>query len=513
EYEYDQFESISAFAKRHQREYAVDDITWNDLNMDHIFMLLNHTQSSVGQEYLYHVLRNIELDDKVLKKRDRLATYMEEHSEDRIKLQEIFANLGRTKSLSISYFLYRLEDIEEKSNFIHHITNALILLSIIGMLFWPAVFVIPFLCIIGFSIAKYYSYRGDIGSYIISLSYVLSMLKAADQIEGLDMDGIKEYQDRLKDIKNHFSKFRKNAFLLYQPVSGAADPVAMVLEYIKIIFHVDIIKFNSMVRILKEQLDDVDQLMENLGEMEVGIAIASFRQTLPYTCKPHFIPGTEAKLHIKDAYHPMISDPVANSIQTDSNVLITGSNASGKSTFLKTVAINSILAQSIYTVLGHEYESPFYRIFSSMALRDDLENQESYYIVEIKSLKRIMDASYKEDTCMLCFIDEVLRGTNTIERIAASSQILRSFSLDHVTCFAATHDIELTHLLEGKYENYHFQEEVKKDDVLFDYVLYEGRATSRNAIKLLSIIGYHKEIIEKADDMAERFIKTGSWEL
>lgn len=98
-----------------------------------------------------------------------------------------------------------------------------------------------------------------------------------------------------------------------------------------------------------------------------------------------------------------------------------------------------------------------------------------------------------------------------MERIAASTQILKRLSQKGIYCFAATHDIELTHLLEQYYENSHFEEEVKHGDVLFSYRLLEGRAQTRNAIKLLEIIGFSKEIIEKADDMAGEFLRNGEW--
>ena len=78
-------------------------------------------------------------------------------------------------------------------------------------------------------------------------------------------------------------------------------------------------------------------------------------------------------------------------------------------------------------------------------------------------------------------------------------------------CFAATHDIELTHLLESRYSNYHFQEEIRDNDVKFNYVLYSGRATTRNAIKLLGIMGYDEAVIRKAEDTANRFLETGKW--
>ena len=127
-------------------------------------------------------------------------------------------------------------------------------------------------------------------------------------------------------------------------------------------------------------------------------------------------------------HHPLISDPVPNSITEDRCALITGSNASGKSTFIKSLGINAILSQTIYTSLSREYKANFFLIYSSMALKDNILGNESYFIVEIKSLKKKILDNAGKDYPILCFIDEVLRGTNTLERIAASSRILASIT-------------------------------------------------------------------------------------
>ena len=107
----------------------------------------------------------------------------------------------------------------------------------------------------------------------------------------------------------------------------------------------------------------------------------------------------------------------------------------------------------------------------------------------------------------------MLRGTNTVERIAASTQVLKSLHRPGVICFAATHDIELTRLLEKEYDNYHFEEQVEEDDIQFNYRLMPGRAGSRNAIRLLGVIGYDQEIIREADRMAQEFLQTGEWKV
>ena len=262
---------------------------------------------------------------------------------------------------------------------------------------------------------------------------------------------------------------------------------------------------------MREHQKEIEEMIEIFGLLDACISIASFRKLLPYYCSPKFDSDKKrAVLDVENLYHPLILEPVANSIKTTQAVLVTGSNASGKSTFLKMVAINAILAQTIHTCMATECKMSYFRVMTSMALRDDLESKESYYIVEIKSLKRILDSA-KEETPLLCIVDEVLHGTNTIERIAASSEILASLCLPHVLSFAATHDIELTYMLEEYYTNYHFEEEVKEDDVKFNYLLKKGRVTTRNAIQLLKMTGYDASIVEASKNAVVRFEQEGSW--
>ena len=125
--------------------------------------------------------------------------------------------------------------------------------------------------------------------------------------------------------------------------------------------------------------------------------------------------------------------------------------------------------------------------------------------------ERILEKAAQSDVPVLCFIDEVLRGTNTLERIASSSEILAYLARKGAMCFAATHDVELTNMLKKYYTNYHFEESVDEDRVMFDYRLRKGAANTRNAIKLLNMIGYDKVITYMAEKQAERFLETGIW--
>ena len=187
-----------------------------------------------------------------------------------------------------------------------------------------------------------------------------------------------------------------------------------------------------------------------------------------------------------------------------------GPSGCGKSTFLKSVAIATVFAQTMHFVPAKSYKASRFKIYTSMALNDSIHNGESYFIVEIKSLKRILEAGNKGEF-IFCCIDEVLRGTNTVERIAASTKILESLVKSNIIAFAATHDIELTQLLENSYTNYHFEEEVKEHDVEFNYLLKNGKAVSRNAIKLLQVMDYDSAIINSAENMVDEFVETGIW--
>lgn len=521
-YSYDEFEMISHYYEDSiedgiiDTDDFIDDITWNDLNMDAVFKDMNICNSSVGQEYLYRMLRVPCNDLNKLKETDRLASYFDNNEKQRLDVQKIFAELGFAKHISLSDYLGLIVDLKAGSNFIHYLSVILLAAALVFCLFInPVIGIALVIGAVAFSVISYYRFKAGVESYFGCVTQLVKMLRAAKAINDLKLEELKDYNEDLTDICSQFSNITKNSGLIVSGnVSGSFSE--MILEYVRMLTHADLIKFNNMVKLLGKKQDVVFKLFDILGFIESCICVASYRNVLPYYSKPEFVntsvSNSNARLTVKEAFHPLIEKPVANSINADKHVLLTGSNASGKSTFLKTIAINALLSQAIYTSVSKEYKASFFRIYSSMSLKDDLSSNNSYYIVEIKSLKRILDSTEKKDSKpVLCFVDEVLRGTNTVERIAASSEILKSLRYKNVLVFAATHDIELTALLEKYYDNYHFEEQVTDNDVKFNFKLFKGPATTRNAIKLLNVIGYDKEIIDNAERRANYFIEHGVW--
>ena len=515
EYTTEELDSISHYARKHQNgRFMVDDITWNDLNMDQVFMVMNTTVSSCGEDVLYRILRIPEFDADVLEERDRLIEYFRTHEEERVRVQSQVKEVRKISALSLSDYIYALKDVERAGSGKYILLAVLSLLSIGAIFINPLVGVTAFMVVMCVNGVIHMRNSKKMEPYLNCLICILRMLKAADGFEKIDNPQIQTYLDRIRVGNKSMKSFRKGAFLVASVNSVQDGLEAFVISYLKIIFMVDFIKFYSMLKHVDGHEDEIEDMFEAMGELDAMIAIASFREFLPFWCQPRLISrenyNTQVTLQVQDMYHPMIPNPVANSINIDKGVLITGSNASGKSTFLKTIALDAILAQTVFTCTAHAYCADYFKVMTSMALRDDLEGGESYYMVEIKSLQRILKECSKGKP-ILCIVDEVLRGTNTIERIAASSQILRSLAMPHVLPLAATHDIELSYILENCYQNYHFEEEIREHDVFFNYQLKNGRATTRNAIKLLEIIGYDPQIIKDAQESARRFEETGVW--
>ena len=324
-------------------------------------------------------------------------------------------------------------------------------------------------------------------------------------------------RERIRSLLGRLAPVKRGSYLITSGGGVNTGILDGLLEYVKLFFHVDLIRFDKMLASVSSHEEDVIGLLETIGSIDAALSAASYISSMEVSARPEIMTedgeSANASILIENMGHPLLSSPVRNTIDTSKNVLLTGSNASGKSTFLKGVALSAILAQSIGIAPASRYRAPFFRILSSIALTDNLLGGESYFVVEIRSLKRIMDAAEEGDPPVLAFVDEVLRGTNTVERIASSSQILSSLTRRDTLLFAATHDIELSYLLEDSYRNLHFQESTKDADLSFDYLLKEGRAESGNAIRLLSAMGYPNEVTDRAAKMTERFLSDGEWRL
>lgn len=516
---------LSGYFRKHPAENQIDGITWSDLELDRIYDRINYTQSAEGEEYLYWLLRTPAEGEDSLSLTEPQISAMQENEEYRIRLETELHRSAQRGKYSLYDYIDAIDEVKRRSVFSN--LYAILLLALSVLLFFVSVpgAVVALFAVLSFNILTYYRERAGIDPYFESMKMIVRLSNSAGRVGSLKASGEDVFAEEKKEIlgiTHELSGLNRTSFLLSSGSSG--NPADIFLDYLRILLHLDLIGFYSMLASISERKAEIDRLITLMGKIDATISVSLFRASLPWWTAPVFLhpsrmDGTSGEkdavlFEAADLYHPLLMNPVPNSIATDGYVLVTGSNASGKSTFLKASALCSLLSQTIRTAPAREYRGCFFRIYTSMALRDDLSEGESYFIVEIRSLKRILDAAARTrdpDRPVLCFIDEVLRGTNTVERIAASSEILDSFRLRGILAFAATHDIELTSLLEKSYANYHFDETIENGDIRFNYRLQKGKASSRNAIRLLSMIGYDEDITKKAEERATRFAKTGEW--
>lgn len=506
---------ISMYYQKHQRADQIDDITWNDLNLDAVYQRLNTCLSAAGDEYLYYRLRTPAKDgDELLYLEKRIRFFMEQE-EERHRLQKICYQLGRTGRHSIYEYLDHLDLLGERKSGKYFFWDFLVLLSI-GLMFVSLP--VGLICLFGVlchNLITYFKEFRQVEPYITSFAYVRRLLQGTDELGKADISEIAEELTEVREINRKLRGFIKSSYLITAAGQSGGNPLEVLFDYLRMLFYLDLIRFNKALHDLRRYMSEVDRLITVVGQLECAVAVGSFRKSLGENwCEPKLCEeaGKDLFLRAEELYHPLLQNAVPNDLYAKRGVLLTGSNASGKSTFLRAVAVNALLAQTVHTCAAAKYEAPFYRIYSSMSLRDDLTGGDSYYMVEIKSIKRILDqARQKEGSPVLCFVDEVLRGTNTVERIAASTQIMKKLAAGHALCFAATHDIELTKLLRQEYDNYHFEERIEENDIFFPYLLMDGPASTRNAIALLKMLQYDESITAAAEAMAERFLQEGNW--
>ncbi|MBR1770872.1 MAG: hypothetical protein IJ747_02460 [Lachnospiraceae bacterium] len=510
----EQIRHLTGYYQKHVEDGQIDDITWNDLSMEEIFKRLNYTHSATGEEYLYYMLRSAQGNMERLAHLEDVVVWLTEHADERVRMQVYLSEMGYTGKHSLYDYIDHLDALGKRSSLKHYIADLLYLPLLLAA---PAhlSLAVAGISVLGiYQIVSYFQDKRQMEPYIISFAYIMRLIRTCEKVCDMELPVCAAETHQMREAIRATKGIRRGSFWVFTASDSrtSGNPLELILDYIRMAFHLDLIIFNRMVTALREHLADTDVLITQAGFLEAAASVCAFRASLQEGfCVPSFSEGEQTAIRINNGYHLLLEKPVKNSIHATQGVLLTGSNASGKSTFLKMVAINAILAQTIHTAAADAYSAPLFSVYSSMALKDDIAHGESYYIVEIKALKRILDA-VQSGKRVLGFVDEVLRGTNTVERIAASTEILKSLGKPGVLCFAATHDIELTELLQDTYDNYHFDETIQDGDIHFPYRLLAGKATTRNAIQLLALMGYSEEITEQAMQRAERFVQTGVWQ-
>lgn len=494
--------------RRQHAEYPglVDDTTWRDLDMDAVFSQMNLCQSLVGSEILHDMLRDTGCGSETLARRENRIRLFEQDVEARLACQLALKKAGKTPFHGGARHLYNPDFLTPPHPWLYPLLAILPILFAIGGFFFRPLFllIIP---VFGINILIFYRSDMRYQSQAASIRHLGSVLGAARELEKLNIPAL---QEDLEALGRHSRKLRSlTRWIPYFQMEKLADPnMGFVVDFYKIFFQLDMISLCRISGRITKNIDALRQVYRIIGELDAAIAIAAWRSTVS-VCQPVF--AEEKALVAEGLCHPLLDEPVPNDFAWRNNTLITGSNASGKSTFIKAVAVNAILAQTVLSCRAGSLTLCRARVMTAMAVKDSLLAGESYYIAETKALRRINEAADRPGLPLFCLVDEILRGTNTVERVAASTAVLTSFISKNMLVINATHDVELVALLDGQYDNFHFSEDMVGDGMRFSYRIKPGPARGRNAIRLLEQLGFDPAIVAQARRLAGHFDQHGEW--
>ena len=261
-------------------------------------------------------------------------------------------------------------------------------------------------------------------------------------------------------------------------------------------FLLDVHLLNRIGKWKLENEHDLSLWFENIAQIEVLSGLGAHAYLFP----DHTFPEISTGWHLSATRvgHPLInpSECVTNdfSMQGEGTVVIvTGSNMSGKSTFLRTVGINMILGLMGSVVSAERMLIPVSQVFTGMRSEDDLASHISSFYAELRRIRALLEKIQTSELPVLFMLDEILKGTNTQDRHRGSEGLVKQLSMMPAFGFISTHDLEIGRLeeQEHKIKNYSFNSSIKGDEIIFDYKISPGICHSFNASKLMEKMGIH----------------------
>ncbi len=497
------FEGIRGFSEiiNDKKFHRLTEQTINDIDFFNLFKFIDRTTSKIGQQFLFKKL--IEPTDNLIDPSQKL---IELFTTDKNLREEIQLELLKLNNDDVYYISTLLQDnLLERPKWLKYLKFDLILLflSFILSFKFPALLIVALL-IISFNLILHYWSKTNAFQFVKSFPQLNILVNVARVLAKKDkLSDDKSLESHIQNLRPFQRKLNLINFNNKDGVKGEMEfLITFFLELLKGFFLVEIFTLFRVIKELEAKQDSIIALFNFVGNIDACISVASLRAGDLITCSPKLTKETN-EVVLENIYHPLIDGCVTNSLNIgEKSILITGSNMSGKSTFLRTFCINSILAQTIYTCFGNKFVSPILKQYSSIRIDDNLFQGKSYYFEEVSVMATLI-AEVETPHQNLFILDEVFKGTNTIERIAASKAILSYLNRKNNIVVVATHDIELSEMLKSEYELYHFTEIIENDTLNFDHKIKAGQLKTRNAIKLLELSNYPLEIVNEAKQISE----------
>lgn len=456
---------------------SIDRQTFLDLELDDVFNQIDYTRTTIGGEYLlnsiYHGNEKISMQEKYIN-----------HMDDESIKQILFAFHHLEKD---HVSLFDLKKNIEAFHFKYLIVASILVLSFILTIC---------LLFIDISYIKYVLLISLI-NIIFSMQFLLQSCKNLNQQIIFIRKIISTIQKVLKtNLKNEISQETRQAVnklnktLTIEKILSYLDNYDLfdILTIIDSLFFIRYFQAYFLKKHIDLFYNDLMICYEEIGLIDQSLSVKILRENFE-VCIPKIT--HDKKIIIKNGYHPLIENPVKNSLVIDQNIVITGSNASGKSTFLRVLGVNFILAKAIYTCFADELIYYPYKLMTSIHMKDDILLGDSYYVSEIKRFEMICQRCNDE---YLILIDEILKGTNEKERIVIARSIMSYLFKSHSLTIVTTHDTGLAESFNVL--QYCFYDIKTPSGIKFDYRIKKGICRLGNAIEMMKQLQFDSEILD-----------------
>ena len=453
-----------------------------DLDLDKLYSLINYGYTYKGKKLLFDHLSNPSFSDEEIKQRQEA---IKEMYNDHNFFKNKFIAFSRMKKQKKINYDFESFDFNRTNKY----KLLYLILSIIGLTVFVLVCcqLLPWYVLLIMTLINYYA-------------------------NTLDKNNLKEYKNALDSLSLTFETYNDISKVISEEkfhskylIEIKNDLLSGQESFKKLMF------INSLGAFLKNPLTEF--IFNGLFSLEGNVytlflwwgqkykdnlfksidAIAKEEEIISFTtineisdcCEVKF--SDELEVSFKDARHPLIKNCIDNNVDfKHSSTIVTGSNMSGKTTYLRSIGINIVLGLNGSYVIAKEATLSNLKLFTSMRVNDDVNNGISTFYAEIKRIKEMIDYS-KEDKKMVCLIDEIFKGTNSIDRIKGATEGIKKLTTDHSIIIVSTHDFELCGI--NGINNFHFQEYYEDDKIHFSYKLMDGKCKTSNAQFLMKLAG------------------------
>lgn len=345
--------------------------------------------------------------------------------------------------------------------------------------------------LIAFSFAKKITSQLSVSTSVNKILQSYKEQLRAIEVEHFTSELMREYQQRLKSEGQNASQLLGKLASLFEYLETIVNLLVSVLLNGLFLFHIHILY--NLGNWKKHHATKIKNWLQIIGEVEALCSFANLYYNNPGFCIPQVtkepsLKGTELGHILLKAEKRICNDVSFNDQRF---VILTGSNMSGKSTFLRTLGINLVLARAGSVVCASEFSFYPFDVFVSMRITDSLQDSESFFYAELKRLQSIIQ-HLQSGNITFVILDEILRGTNSNDKRNGTIGLIKKMANEDAFGIIATHDVVVAELIRehpGYIANKAFESQIIADELLFDYKLKDGVCTTLSASYLMKKMG------------------------